>query len=227
MKKIVTFLIALAATVFCSQAAPVKVDAQKMLERFLSYARVESASVYVSDMQVFPMTDGQRELARLVYDEVKSFDGKDVKVTLSDDYYVYVDIPSNVKRQVPSILLMAHLDVTPEAPGVGIKPMVHRNYDGGPIVLPGGKTLSPDTPQGAHLKDLVGKTIVTSDGTTLLGADDKTGTAVLVSLVEELISNPKIKHGRVMVAFSQNEDVGKAGIPCYCYEAAALRPERV
>ena len=213
MKKIVTFLIALAATVFCSQAAsPVKVDAEKMLKRFLSYAQVESASQDVPDMEAFPITDGQRQLARLVYDELLSFGGKGVKVTLSDDSYVYVDIPANVKQSVPSILLMAHLDVTPEAPGVGIKPMVHRNYNGGAIALHGGITLSPDIPQGAHLKDLVGKTIVTSDGTTLLGADDKTGTAVLVSLVEQIIRNPKIKHGRVMVAFSQNEDVGKAAL---------------
>ena len=213
MKKIAIFLAVLAAAVFCSLAASAaKVDAEKMLNRFLSYATVESASVDVPDMEAFPMTEGQQRLARLVYDELLSFGGKDVKVTLSDDYYVYVDIPANVKQSVPSILLMAHLDVTPEAPGVGIKPMVHRNYDGGAIALPGGITLSPDIPQGAHLKDLVGKTIVTSDGTTLLGADDKTGTAVLVSLVEQLISNPKLKHGRVMVAFSQNEDVGKAAL---------------
>lgn len=189
-----------------------KVSQEEVLERFLSYVKIESQSVDEPSATSFPMTDGQREIARNIYNEVKSFGGKDVKVTLSDDYYLYIDIPSNVKKQVPSILFMAHMDVSPEAPGTGIKPMVHRNYNGGDIVLPGGITLSPSSPQGAHLKDLVGKTIVTSDGTTLLGADDKSGCTVLITMVEEIIRNPKFKHGRIMVALSQNEDVGKAAL---------------
>ena len=190
----------------------IKVSKEKMQERFLSYVKIESQSVDDPDMTTFPMTDGQRQIATYIYNEVKAFGGKGVKVTLSDDYYVYIDIPSNIKKQVPSILFMAHLDVTPEAPGNDIKPIVHENYDGGDIHLPAGIVLSPNTPQGAHLKDLRGKTIVTSDGSTLLGADDKTGSAVLVSMVEELIRNPKFKHGRVMVMLSQNEDVGKAAM---------------
>lgn len=189
-----------------------KASQVKVLERFLSYVKIESQSIDEPSMTSFPMTDGQREIARYIYDEVKGFGGKGVKVTLSDDYYVYIDIPSNIKKKVPSILFLAHMDVTPEAPGIGIKPMVHRDYDGGDISLPGGITLSPANPQCAHLKDLVGKTIVTSDGTTLLGADDKTGCTVLITMVEELIKNPKFKHGRVMVCFSQNEDVGKAAM---------------
>jgi len=180
---------------------------EAMLQRFLSYVQIESQSVEAPDP--FPMTDGQREIARYIYDEVKSFGG-DVKVTLSDKFYLYIDIPSNIKKDVPTVLFMAHLDYTPEAPGKGIKPMVHRNYDGGDIVLPGGITLGPDIPEGRHLKDLKGKTIVTSGGTTLLSADDKSGVAVLITLVEELIKNPKLKHGRVMVELSQNEDIGLA-----------------
>lgn len=189
-----------------------KVSQEKMLDRFLSYVKIESQSIDEPSMTSFPMTEGQREIAKFIYNEVKGFSGKGVKVTLSDDYYVYIDIPSNIKKNVPSVLFMAHMDVTPEAPGKGIKPMVHRNYDGGDISLPGGITISPNNPQCAHLKDLKGKTIVTSDGTTLLGADDKTGCAILVTMVEELIKNPKFKHGRVMVVLSQNEDVGKAAM---------------
>ena len=183
---------------------------EKMLERFLSYVKIESQSIDDPDMSSFPMTEGQKTIARHIYDEVKSFSDGKAKVTLSDDYYVYIDIPSNIKKSVPSILFLAHMDVTPECNGQGIKPIVHPNYDGGDIVLPAGITLSPNDPKCSHLKDLVGKTIVTSDGTTLLGADDKTGCAILVSMVEELINNPKFKHGRVMVCLSQNEDVGKA-----------------
>lgn len=191
---------------------PKKVGAERMLERFLSYVTVESQSIDETSMTTFPMSEGQKEIAQYIYNEVKGFGAKDVKVTLSEDYYIYIDIPSNINKKVPSVLFMAHMDVTPEAPGKGIKPMVHSNYDGGDLSLPAGITLSPNSAQCSHLKDLIGKTIVTSDGTTLLGADDKTGCAVLVSMVEELIKNPKFKHGRVMVALSQNEDVGKAAM---------------
>ena len=214
MRKIGIVLLVYFCTIVCWAQIPTsgKVSQEKMLERFLSYVKIESQSIDEPSMTSFPMTDGQREIAKFIFNEVKGFGGKGVKVTLSDDYYVYIDIPSNIKKNVPSVLFMAHVDVTPEAPGKGIKPMVHRNYDGGDISLPGGITISPNNPQCAHLKDLKGKTIVTSDGTTLLGADDKTGCAVIITMVEELIKNPKFKHGRVMVALSQNEDVGKAAM---------------
>ena len=198
----------------------------KMLDRLLCYLTIDSQSIDDPDPNSFPLTDGQRKIAHHIYDEVKSFGGKDVKVTLSDSYYVYVEIPSNIKRDVPSVLFMTHLDVTPEAPGKGIKPMVHYNFDGGDILLPAGITLSPNTPQGAHLKELIGKTIVTSDGSTLLGTDDKAGVAVLVSLIENLVKNPKIKHGPVMLCFSQNEDVGKAQ-QAYQPEIFGVRPDIV
>ena len=189
-----------------------KITKEKIQERLLSYIQIESQSIDDPDMASFPMTEGQKEMAKHIYDEVLSFKSDDVKVTMSDDYYVYIDIPSNIKEAVPSIMFMAHLDVTPEAPGIGIKPIIHENYDGGDIELPAGIVLSPNTPQGSHLKDLIGKTIVTSDGSTLLGADDKTGCAVLVTMIEEIINNPEFRHGRIMVTLSQNEDVGKAAM---------------
>ena len=214
MRKIAILLLVCFCTIVCKAQIPAsgKVSQEKMLERFLSYVKIESQSKDEASMTSFPMNDGQREIARFIYNEVMSFGGKGVKVTLSDDYYIYIDIPSNIKKKVPSVLFMAHMDVTPEAPGNGIKPIVHRNYDGGDLKLPGGITLSPNIPEGSHLKDLTGKTIVTSDGTTLLGADDKTGCAILITMVEELIKNPKFKHGRVMVMLSQNEDIGKAAM---------------
>ena len=212
MKRVAICLMMMSCTVIVMAQNPIseKVSPENMLKRFLSYVKIESQSIDDPDMSSFPMTDGQKEIAQLIYNEVKGIGGKNVKVTLSDDYYVYIDIPSNIKKKVPSILFLAHMDVTPECNGKGIKPLVHKDYNGGDIQLPGGIMLSPNKPEGAHLKDLKGKTIVTSDGTTLLGADDKTGCAVLVSMVEELVNNPKFKHGRVMVCLSQNEDVGKA-----------------
>lgn len=228
MKKIFATMLFVASMATCvaQNTMKNKVGEEKMLDRFLSYVSIESQSIDDGNLTTFPITEGQKEIARHIYDEVCAMKGKDVKVTLSDDFYLYIDIPSNVKKDVPTVLLMAHLDVTPEAPGKGIKPMVHRKYDGGAIDLPGGITLDPESPQGAHLKDLYGKTIVTSDGSTLLGADDKTGCAILVTMVEELISNPKFKHGRVLVMLSQNEDVGKCA-DRYDPSVFGIRPDIV
>ena len=107
-------------------------------------------------------------------------------------------------------MFMAHLDVTPEAPAQDIKPIIHYDYDGGDIKLPAGIVLSPNSPQGMHLKNCIGKTIITSDGSTLLGADDKAGVTVLVGLIEMIISNKNIEHGDLYFVFSQNEDIGRA-----------------
>lgn len=113
----------------------------------------------------------------------------------------------------------AHLDVTPEAPGKGINPIVHTNYPGGDLTLSPGIVLSPSSPAGARLNELKGKTIVTTDGTTLLGADDKAGCTILVTLIEELVNNPRIKHPDLFVMFSQNEDIGRAA---YRYDPAVF-----
>lgn len=223
MNKIIITTLLLVVTIMMCKAQPV--SQEKMLDRLLRYLRIESQSIDDPDPNSFPLTEGQRTIARHIYDEVRSFGGN-AKVTLSDDYYLYIDIPSNMKKPVPSILLLAHLDVTPEANGKGINPLVHFNYDGGDIVLSNGLILSPNTPQGTHLKDLVGKTIITSDGLTLLGTDDKAGCSVLITLVEELITNPKFKHGRVMICLSQNEDVGKASMK-YQPEIFGDRPDIV
>lgn len=208
MKK--RFLLAIAMMAMMVTASAQQITTERMLDRFLSYVRIESQSVDDPDPDSFPMTEGQRQIARHIHDEIKSL-GKGVEVVISDDWYIYAKVPSNIKKNVPSVMFMAHLDVTPEANGKGIKPLVHRNYDGRPLALPAGIVISPDSKVGSHLKDLVGRTIVTSDGSTLLGADCKTGCAILVSLIEQLVREGKrFKHGDVYFCFSQNEDVGKA-----------------
>ena len=150
MKKTLVCLLAMISFVMCAAQAQVgnKVSSDKMLDRFLAYVKIESQSIDEDDMTSFPMTEGQKTIARFIYNEVKAIGGKNVKVTLSDDYYVYIDIPSNVNDSVPSVLFMAHLDVTPEAPGVGIHPIVHHNYNGEDLALSDGTTLSPNTPEG-------------------------------------------------------------------------------
>ena len=187
---------------------------ERMLERYLSYVKIESQSQYPNPddgSDIFPMQEGQKQIANVIYNEIKGF-GKGIAVKISPDYYIYAKIPSNMKKKVPSVMFMAHLDVTPEANGRGINPQVHRNYDGGDIALGNGLILSSTSKQGSHLKDLVGKTIVTSDGTTLTGADCKTGCAILVTLIEQMLNDKKFKHGDIYFCFSQNEDIGMAAM---------------
>lgn len=180
--------------------------------RFVNYARINSQSTESEDVTAFPLSMGQRQMARLVEQDLLKMakNNKSLQVVRSEREYVYAKLPATTKRKLPSIMLMAHLDITPEAPGGNIKPIVHRNYQGGDIVLPSGVVLSPESPQGKHLKECIGKTIITSDGKTLLGADDKTGCTVLVSLIRNLLYGKPFEHGDLYFVFSQNEDIGRA-----------------
>lgn len=183
---------------------------ETIITRFTSYATINSQSWDAYDPTGFPISDGQEEIAELIEQELRTIGAdKDLIVSRSDYQYVYATIPANCEG-VPSIMFMAHMDCTPECAGGEITPIVHRNYDGGDIQLPAGITLSPETPQGKHLANCVGKTIITSDGYTLLGADDKTGCTILVTLIETILNDKKLKHGDLHFVFSQNEDIGRA-----------------
>lgn len=185
---------------------------ESCVSRFVNYARINSQSTEGEDVTAFPLSMGQRQMARLVEQDLLKLakNNKSLQVVRSESEYVYAKLPATTKRKLPSIMLMAHLDITPEAPGGNIKPIVHRNYRGGDIVLPSGVVLSPESPQGKHLKECIGKTIITSDGNTLLGADDKTGCTVLVSLICNLLYGKPFEHGDLYFVFSQNEDIGRA-----------------
>lgn len=183
---------------------------ETIITRFTTYAAINSQSWETYDPTEFPISDGQEEIAELIEQELRTIGSdKDLIVSRSDYQYVYATIPANCEG-VPSIMFMAHMDCTPECAGGEITPIVHRNYDGGDIQLPAGITLSPETPQGKHLANCVGKTIITSDGSTLLGADDKTGCTILVTLIETILNDKKLKHGDLHFVFSQNEDIGRA-----------------
>lgn len=183
---------------------------ETIISRFTTYATINSQSWDAYDPTEFPISDGQEEIAELIEQELRTIGSdKDLIVSRSDYQYVYATIPANCEG-VPSIMFMAHMDCTPECAGGEITPIVHRNYDGGDIQLPAGITLSPETPQGKHLANCVGKTIITSDGSTLLGADDKTGCTILVTLIETILNDKKLKHGDLHFVFSQNEDIGRA-----------------
>lgn len=188
-------------------------DKKHVLDRFLNYVKIESQSIDDPNPESFPMTEGQMEIANFIFNELKAIDKNNVAdITMSPDYYIYVKVPSNMGEEVPSVMFMAHMDVTPEANGKGINPQVHYNYKGGDIALGNGLVLSPSSPEGNHLKNVMGKTIITTDGNTLLGADCKAGCTILVTLFEEMLKDPNFKHGDVYFSFSQNEDVGKAAM---------------
>lgn len=202
----------------------------KVLNRFLPYVKIESQSVDVSDFHTFLMTEGQKKIAMFLANEIQSFGGKNVKITASKDYYVYVKIPSNLlvskNKTTPNHFFTAHLDLTSEVSGKGITPIVHSDYQGGDLILSPNIILSPSFPAGSRLNELKGKTNVTTNGTTLLGADDKVGCTILVTLIEELIKNSRIKHPDLYFMFSQNEDIGRAA---YRYDAEVFgtRPDIV
>lgn len=183
-----------------------------LLDRFLNYVKIESQAVEVEDPDSFPLTDGQKQIAQFIHEELKEIcKGKKIEIKMSPDYYIYVKVPSNIKKKSPSVMFMAHMDIAParDGKGVGINPQTHPNYDGKDITLGNGLVLSPNNPEGYHLKDLKGKTIITTDGTTLLGADCKTGCAILVTLIEQMVNDKKFKHGDVYFCFGQNEEIGK------------------
>ncbi len=183
---------------------------ETIISRFTTYAAINSQSWETEDTTKFPISFGQEDMAELIEEELRNIGAdNDLIVSRSDYQYVYATIPANCE-DVPSIMFMAHMDCTPECVGGEITPIVHRNYNGGDIQLPAGITLSPETPQGKHLANCVGKTIITSDGSTLLGADDKTGCTILVTLIESILNDKKLKHGDLYFVFSQNEDIGRA-----------------
>lgn len=210
MKKSLITLIAIALVSMANAQGVKDPEANHVLNRFLRYVKIESQSIDDPDPELFTLTEGQKEMANVIFNELKAID-KDNKtdIKMSPNYYVYVKVPSNIEKEMPSVMFMAHMDVTPEANAKGICPQVHYNYDGSDIALGNGLVLSPNNPEGSHLKDVVGKTIVTTNGNTLLGADCKAGCTILVTLIEQMVNNPSFKHGDVYFTFTQNEEVDK------------------
>lgn len=180
-----------------------------LFSRFINYTQVDSQS-QEDDSVEFPMNDNLRQMAALLVDELKLITAKrpDIKIHLSADQYVYVSIPSNLKRKAPVLGFSCHYDTTPEIEGTSIKPVVHRNYDGKDIVINKEKGLIINPKNNPYLAKLVGKTIVTSDGNTMLSGDDKAGVSIVMTLIQTLAENPGIKHGPLQFVITPNEDIG-------------------
>ncbi|MDE7379545.1 MAG: peptidase T [Clostridia bacterium] len=169
-------------------------------QKFLRYVQIDTPS-NEDNFDVTPSTDCQRNLAMLLKEELEAL-GLQAEVTQNS--YVYSHIPANCKTEY-SIGFIAHLDTVSQPSGIGVKPMVHKNYAGGDIKLSKGKISPADFPA---LNECIGQDIITSDGTTVLGADDKAGVAEIMALAEYLVAHPEVKHGRIGIAFTPDEEIG-------------------
>ncbi|MBL0405310.1 peptidase T [Microvirga aerilata] len=180
--------------------------AASVTDRFLRYVVIDTQSDAKSPSQ--PSTEKQKDLGRLLVEELLEIGVSDAH--LDEHGYVYATIPSNTpKNNVPVICICAHMDTAPDFSGTGVKPQIVRNYAGGDIRLPGDTAQVIRVSDHPVLKDLVGHDIVTSDGTTLLGADDKAGIAEIMAAAEFLISNPDVKHGTIRILFTTDEEIGR------------------
>jgi tripeptide aminopeptidase len=174
------------------------------LERLLRYVQIDTQSDPHSAAS--PTTEKQKDLGRLLVAELQALGLNDAEL---DSYgYVYATLPATTDREVPVICWCSHMDTSPEAPGADVQPIVHRNYDGGLIHLPyEGIVLDPA--EHPDLKDQVGSAIVTADGRTLLGADNKAGIAEIMAAVEWLVAHPEVAHGTIKILFTPDEEVGR------------------
>lgn len=175
----------------------------RVVERFLKYVKFDTKSDEESD--TVPSTKGQLVLAEELGKELERIGLSDVSV--DENGYVMATLPSNMDKKVPAVGFIAHMDTSPDMSGANVNPKLIENYDGGDIKLNEEAILSPkDFPE---LKDYIGETLITTDGTTLLGADDKAGIAEIITAVEYLIEHPEIKHGTIKVGFTPDEEIGK------------------
>lgn len=174
------------------------------MDRFLRYVRIDTQSR--EDTTATPSTDKQWTLANALADELRQLGLSDVRV--NEFCTVYASVPGNAKGDVPVIGFLAHLDTSPAVSGANVNPVIHRNYQGGDIVLPGDPSQVITVAQHPVLADMTGDDIITTDGTTLLGSDDKAGIAAIMTLADVLMRNPDIEHGAIAIAFTPDEEIG-------------------
>ncbi|MBT0552495.1 peptidase T [Riemerella anatipestifer] len=178
----------------------------KLLARFLTYVKIYSTSD--PESETTPSTPQQWDMANLLFNELKELGLEDVSI--DEHGYVFGFIPSNLdNKEVPQIGFIAHYDSTPDFNGNGVNPQIWKNYDGGDLVLNQETGFTLSSSKFESLKDYIGQTLITTDGTTLLSADDKAGIAEIVTAAEYLIAHPEIKHGRISVGFNPDEEIGR------------------
>jgi tripeptide aminopeptidase len=205
MKLIVASVLCL-ISLCIAQAQTLKPPTGSALDRFLRYVKIDTQSQ--EDQTTVPSTRKQLNLANLLAKELTALGAENVRV--SEFGIVYAMIPGNLadNSKVPVIGFIAHMDTSPAVSGENVNPVIHKNYQGGDIVLPKDPTQVITVAKNPVLKGLIGDDIITADGTTLLGSDDKSGCAEIMTMIDTLRQNPQIKHGSVAVAFTPDEEVG-------------------
>ena len=174
--------------------------------RFLKYVQIDTTADPNSES--FPSSMKQKDLAKVLVEELKDLGIADAEM---DQWgYVFGTVPSNSEnKKLPTICLCSHMDTAPDCSGTNVKPIVHRNYDGTPIVLPDDETQIITTEKHTYLKSKIGDDLITASGLTLLGADDKAGIAIIMDFVQYLVQYPEVKHGDVRILFTPDEEVGR------------------
>ena len=177
---------------------------EKILDRFLRYVSVDTQSNEESETQ--PSAAKEWNLLKMLEAELKALE---VEVTLDEYGYVMATIPSNLNKDVPAVGFIAHVDTAPDASGANVKPQIIENYDGGDIDLKGVPGLQLKPAEFPEMLHYVGQTLITTDGTTLLGADDKAGVAEIMTAVQYLVEHPEVKHGKICIGFTPDEEIGR------------------
>ena len=182
------------------------ISSDSLAERFMRYVRIDTQSDPESNTS--PSTEKQKEFSQLLFRELRGLGLTQVE---TDEYgYVYATIPSNTsKKNVPVICYCAHVDTAPDCSGTNVKPILHSYYNGDDIVLPDDTSQVLSISNSPYLKTQIGNSIITASGNTLLGADDKSGVAVIMETISFLLQNPTIKHGVIKIVFTPDEEVGK------------------
>ncbi len=175
------------------------------VERFLRYVKIDTQSDH--DSHAHPSTEKQKDLGRLLTKELKEMGIKDA---VMDEFgYVYGTIPSNTNKRVPVLCFCAHMDTSPDVSGKNVSPVIHKNYRGGDIALQKNKAHIIKAEEHPQLKEQIGNDIITTDGTTLLGADNKAGVAEIMDAANFLMTHPEINHGKIRILFTPDEEVGR------------------
>ena len=171
----------------------------------MRYVQVDTQSDGASPSQ--PSTEKQKDLSRILEAELKAIGLTDAE--LDEHGYVYATIPATTDKEMPVLCFCAHVDTSPDVTGKGVKPILHKAWNGDDITLPDDHSIVIKTQNHPYLKQRIGDDIITASGTTLLGADDKAGVAVIMDLAQYLIQHPEIKHGKIRVLFTPDEEIGR------------------
>ena len=206
MRSIAASVLCLFLIVAAQAQAQLKPPAESAMDRFLRYVKIDTQSA--EDQTTTPSTRKQLNLANLLAKELTALGAQNVRV--SEFGIVYAMVPGNLpdNSKVPVVGLIAHMDTSPAVSGENVNAIIHKNYQGGDIVLPKDTTQVITPAKNPELKNLIGDDVITADGTTLLGSDDKAGIAEIMTMIDTLRQNPQLKHGHIAIAFTPDEEVG-------------------